>query len=246
MDVMQAYHLVNNVKDTIAAARNSESEFDRIFAMAESMAQVAGTAIEIPRRCGRQTKRNNVPAENSKEYFRRSVYLPFADLMLQQLNLRFNTLSKQALQGIYLIPSNIDQLTDDIVNNLLECYNSDLPSRSSLWQEISLWKRLWATSSNKPNDISSTLINNDVSPLMYPNIVKILFLIQLTAVTSSGVERSNSTLKYIKSKSRSTVGEDRLNALLLLYIHKDINLIFVKLLTCLPQNTPEECSSSTH
>ena len=45
MDVMQAYHLVNSVKDTIAASRNSESEFDRIFAMAESMAQVAGTAI---------------------------------------------------------------------------------------------------------------------------------------------------------------------------------------------------------
>ena len=94
---------------------------------------------------------------------------------------------------------------------------------------ISLWKRLWATSSNKPNDISSTLINNDVSPLMYPNIVKILFLIQVTAVTSSGVERSNSTLKYIKSKSRSTMGEDRLNALLLLYIHKDTDIHICKI-----------------
>ena len=73
---------------------------------------------------------------------------------------------------------------------------------------------------------------------MYPNIVKILFLIQLTAVTSSGVERSNSTLKYIKSKSRSTMGEDRLNALLLLYIHKDIDINICKIVDMFAQKHP--------
>ena len=44
-------------------------------------------------------------------------------------------------------------------------------------------------------------------------------------VTSATVERSNSSLRLIvKSGFRSVTREDRLNALLLLFIHKDIAL----------------------
>lgn len=43
-----------------------------------------------------------------------------------------------------------------------------------------------------------------------------------TTVTSSSVEKANSSLKFIKNPMRSTMREDRLNSLLLLYVHKDI------------------------
>ena len=43
-------------------------------------------------------------------------------------------------------------------------------------------------------------------------------------VTSATVERSNSSLRFVKSGFRSATREDRLNALLLLFIHKDIAL----------------------
>jgi len=43
-------------------------------------------------------------------------------------------------------------------------------------------------------------------------------------VTSETVERSNSSLRFVKSGFRSTRREDRLNALFLLFIHKDIAL----------------------
>ena len=43
-------------------------------------------------------------------------------------------------------------------------------------------------------------------------------------VTSATVERANSALKHVKSAKRATMGEDRLNALVLLFIHKDIEL----------------------
>jgi len=46
----------------------------------------------------------------------------------------------------------------------------------------------------------------------------------LTSVKSSSVERANSSLKYIKNPLRSTMGEDRFNALLLMYVHKDIQI----------------------
>ena len=46
----------------------------------------------------------------------------------------------------------------------------------------------------------------------------------IAPVTSATMERSNSSLRIVKSGFRSTMREDRLNALLLLFIHKDIAL----------------------
>ena len=75
----------------------------------------------------------------------------------------------------------------------------------------------------------ATLLDDKTCPLMYPNITKILHLLLLTSVTSSSVERANSSLKYIKNPLRSTMGEDRFNALLLMYVHRDIQIVINKI-----------------
>ena len=46
----------------------------------------------------------------------------------------------------------------------------------------------------------------------------------IAPVTSATVEHSNSPLHFVKSGFRSTMREDPLNTLLLLFIHKDIAL----------------------
>jgi len=46
----------------------------------------------------------------------------------------------------------------------------------------------------------------------------------IAPVSGATVECSNSSLRFVKSGFRSTMREDRLNALLLLFIHKDIAL----------------------
>jgi len=50
----------------------------------------------------------------------------------------------------------------------------------------------------------------------------------VTPVTAASVERSNSTLRYVKNSYRSSFGEERLNALLLLFIHEDILLDYTR------------------
>ena len=59
-----------------------------------------------------------------------------------------------------------------------------------------------------------------------PNIHRVLCQMLLCPVTSAGVERANSSLRYIKNVYRSTMTEDRFNALILLLIHRhgDIKL----------------------
>ena len=43
-------------------------------------------------------------------------------------------------------------------------------------------------------------------------------------VTTASVERSNSALGYVKTKLRSRMGQQRLNDLILLFVHKEIRL----------------------
>ena len=49
-------------------------------------------------------------------------------------------------------------------------------------------------------------------------------MVQIAPVTSATVEHSSSSLRFVKSGFRSTMREDRLNTLLLLFVHKDIAL----------------------
>ena len=42
----------------------------------------------VTRSTGRQTQRNNVPALNPKEYFKRAKSIPFLDHIMQELHTR--------------------------------------------------------------------------------------------------------------------------------------------------------------
>ena len=77
---------------------------------------------------------------------------------------------------------------------------------------------------------------------IHPLQLSLTELLLLTSVISSGVERANSSLNGY----RSTMGEDRFkfNALMLLYVHKDIELnidAIIERLTAIVENTLGGC-----
>ena len=76
----------------------------------------------------------------------------------------------------------------------------------------------------KPTTLAGTISDSRACATMYPNITTIINLLPLTSVTSSGVERANSSLRFVKNAFRSTMGEDRLNALILMYVNNDIEI----------------------
>ena len=65
---------------------------------------------------------------------------------------------------------------------------------------------------------------------MFPNIVRILSIILTTPAMSASIERTNSALPYVITNFLSTVSEGRFNALVLLYIHRDIKLNYKKII----------------
>ena len=68
--------------------------------------------LEVPRTSPKQTLRFHfhVVYSSIEEYYRRSIFLPFLNSLLQQLNDHFQSKTKDVIKAIYLIPSNNEKL----------------------------------------------------------------------------------------------------------------------------------------
>ena len=208
---------------------NAEVEFKAIIEKCTKMAELSENKLEVPRVNARQIYRSNVEFTTPEEYYCRTIFIPFIDSLIQQLNERFSGKTKSAMSGMYLIPSVVEKLSK---SEIFEYYQSDLPSKSSFSEEIQLWKRNWANEKSVPTTLSETLkyiITKNMKEI-FPNVTRILSILQTPAATSASIKRSNSALGYVKANFRSMMGEERLNALLLLYIHQDTFLDFDKII----------------
>ena len=77
----------------------------------------------------------------------------------------------------------------------------------------------WSGKTDIPKSAASTI--NQCNKLIFRNIFKLLQIICIIPVTSCESERSFSALKRLKSYTRTTMGQDRLNGLALMHIHRD-------------------------
>lgn len=84
-----------------------------------------------------------------------------------------------------------------------------------------MWKQFWKSQLYKPKTAIEALIH--VSEF-YPNIKELLKIICVIPVTTCTAERTFSSLRRTKTYLRSTIGEDRLNGLMLLNIHRNIKI----------------------
>ena len=228
MDVITAYNEIHTVKKILNDIRKDPAkEFKPVFESMLAMSEIAGSAAEmpIPRTCGRQTARSNVEALSPEEYWCRTVFIPFLDHLIQEFVDRFSQLNEDAIKGLQLLPKNVSKLSAEDTHTICQHFRTDLPSPQFFSQEVRRWKVLWSPQPTElPSTLRDTLHSQFYVPKSYPNIATILHILSVTPVTASTTDRANSALKFIKSDRRSTMGQDRLNSLLLLCVHKDIQL----------------------
>ena len=225
LDVIQGYDMVTNVTEVLNSARVDDKEWAEVFQRATEMADKANVGpIVAPRVCSKQVYRSNTSAATPQEYFKRNIYLPFLDNLIQQFSLRFGDLEKQAIRALNLIPSNVAEIESITSEAIRDYYRDNLPSPDSFQQELKLWQQMWGNASSIPKTLSDTLADSRSCRIMYPNITKIIHMLLLTSVTSCTVERANSSLRFLKSCLRGAMTEDRFNALVLLFVHRDIDL----------------------
>ena len=239
IDIAKAYTDIQTVIDVIQDVRdNAEHEFSDLFSDMQRMCDRTVSTMMVPRLALRQMHRNNVPADSPEVYYKRAHFIPFLDTILCELKTRFGNVAKSATRAMFLVPAYLDQLSDAITQDMIEYYAEDMPSRSCFKQELRIWRRFWGgvTDQDRPDTLADTL--RQIKKINYPNIYTILSLMLLIPVTSAGVERANSALKFVKTVHRHTMSQDRFNALVLLFVHRDIALDYNKIINMFANRHP--------
>ena len=104
----------------------------------------AGLLPSVPLRCGRQTNKDNTPAEDSITYYRQTLTIPFLDQLIVEMNFRFSSTQRKALAllGLSLVPAMMHELQDwkARAQELADFYQADLPDPESFSVELHCWE----------------------------------------------------------------------------------------------------------
>ena len=231
-DIVQAVAEIDHLKTVLRDVREKVDVYHgKWFSKVEEMCECVGIQPSLPRRCGRQRHRSNVPAQTPTEYYRRTITVPMLDQLLSEMVTRFSKHQQTALKGLYLIPSVLStKPMEDITPSLCqleEMYGDDLPHRCSLQSEVHTWYLKWKRQEEEhgkqslPTTVFFTLPH---ASSLFPNIKVLLLILCSLPVTSCSAERSFSGLKRIKTALRSTMNNERLTSLTLLHLHRDIDI----------------------
>ncbi len=230
-DVIEAVDEIHTVQRALQSVRNEvDSHHNEWFKIVEDMCLKVGTQPMLPRVCGRQQHRMNLPSNTPSEYFKRSISIPLLDHILSELHSRFSSHNQMALKGMCLIPSVMVTLTKEEVqrrvNSLVELYQADLPCTNGINGDILCWYLKWEKHGQEhgreslPNTLTQAL---RTATTLFANIRILIQLLCTLPVTTCSSERSHSGLKRIKMPYRSTMTNKRLTALSLLNMYHDIH-----------------------
>ena len=88
------------------------------------------------------------------------------------------------------------------------------------------WHNRWMTAAKDKATVPSTIQEtlNVCDGSYYPVLSKAVSLLAVAPVTSCEAERAFSAMKLIKSKNRATMTGKRLNSLMILKIHNDMDI----------------------
>ena len=114
-------------------------------------------------------------------------------------------------------------------DNIFQFFEWALPSPQAFNQELDVWKQMWHdVVDDAPDTLQTSLAACEQK--LFPNIFLCLYLLMVVPVSTAATERSHSGLQIVKTKLQSTMGQQRLNALMILYIHKDIQINYPKII----------------
>ena len=205
----------------------ADEVFHRVFQSASELADKIGEELTAPRIRGRQTHRANAPADGPEEYYKRNIFIPFLDHLIDQLKMRFgdedNVPKQVRLQELMPIAMTTTSLPRII--EAAELFEFDL-NRSILEveAEVKTWMSLIQSlpQERQPKDIPEAILLGKDNFL--PAVTTLLRLFGTIPVSNATAERSFSALKRLKTYLRSTMGEERLTGLALLHVNKSTDV----------------------
>ncbi len=156
----------------------------------------------------------------------RLLYFEAIDLAIMSIQDRFNQsgfLMYQNLEELLIKAANSKDYSSEM-EKVVSFYGDDFESKEQLSTQL----EIFSSSFNKDSSNHVTLREaikcvQDFSPgqrAYYSQICKVVQLILVMPATNAASERSFSTMKRVKSYLRSTMGQERLNNLMIMNIYK--------------------------
>jgi len=238
-DLLRALSDVMVIKGALQNLReDADNQFNLVFKNIIELGEKINVEIRMPRICNRQINRVNIDSENTEVYFKRSIFLPFLDYLIQSMNTRFDNRLSSIIHLEGLIPSHFDKYDEGTILEAAKIYSNEISNHmnSTLKAELSLWKQQWKTN-NIPKPVSAIESMSHCTNLV-PNIKLLLQLFATLPVTSATPERTFSTLSRMKTYLRSTMAEKRLNGLAMANINKKELVNEVDVIQVFAQNSP--------
>ncbi|CAG9840785.1 unnamed protein product [Diabrotica balteata] len=222
LDLRLAVESADKTKESLEQLRqNADETFTNIFGQVSALCDEFGVNMSLPRTVIYKTKRNNVPASTPEEYYRRSVFIPFFDEIIQSINDRF-VAHKEILKPFQdLLSAQYDKTIGKSFQNLVHFYGLD---DTNIKGEIILWKQFLKDLQHKPTPKNALEALDTCNKNLFPLVYNLLLIMATLPVTTCTCERSFSSLKILKTYLRNCTSEERLNGLALMFIHQDIQI----------------------
>lgn len=209
IDLKEAMYLAQNTKEELQEIRiNAEKYFGEIFKQVKLLTFKFDIEIKMPRISKRQVNRCNIQTDNPEIYYRVSIFIPYLDKYINELEERF-TNHQTILTSFHSLFEENGHDEDFIV--LTKEYSEDLQdigNRKEIFKsEYKLWQRNLKNLAeiDKPKNAMDALIV--CNKIMFPNVFKLLQILATLPVSSATNERSFSTLKRIKTYLRNSTSE---------------------------------------
>ncbi|XP_031341628.1 zinc finger MYM-type protein 1-like [Photinus pyralis] len=231
VDLMRVSKHIERLVEVLGADRqNDENEFTALMKNVAKTAEDLGLTLTTPRVTKKQCHRSNVPSSsgsmNIADYYRRSVFIPYLDSLIQALRERFSDRNQEAFELFNLHPKNMKALTrkeyEHSLEVILRSYGSLL---DNFMTEGLLWYDLWTrdnASAESVNKICLVELLDHNHAFFLPNVSKAIQIAITLPPTTCTIERSFSTLRQVKTWIRSSMANSRLSGLCLMSVHRDL------------------------
>ena len=243
LSIVEAYKSVLGVIETLQNIRLSISEKHHLwFKKATDLAELVNIVPSKPRTCGTQSNRENFPCDSIIDYYRLAVTIPCLDEVISDLERRFAPENIPQIKGFYIISALMEKYPTEWKSNsqdFMHTYCDDMVNPYSCDAELDQWEMMWTKRkiATYPASVENTISSMPIG--IFPNIHRMLILLGVSAVTTCSCERSISVQRRLKTYLRSTMGQERYNALALMHIHYEMNLDNEKILDQLNRKYPK-------
>ncbi|KAL4152957.1 hypothetical protein QTP88_000790 [Uroleucon formosanum] len=224
IDLVNAPDRVNQVTIQLKILRyNATNEFNKIYEEVNRLGGLINVEESMPRICDSQRNRQNVPFQNTQEFYRRAVFIPHLDGIHLSLDKRILSHHEIINSRQFVLPNMIVDKPYSNLKTAVTFYQNDLKGYDDIIEdEYQLWQSKWNLVESRPSTAIEALQQCD--QLMYPNMYELLKILSILPVSTATAERSFSTLRRLKNYLRNTISESRLVGLALISIHRDVDI----------------------